>query len=1621
MAPKEQEQLEKLVDEVLKGRDLQALDLFLQKDTYGGSALNCSKQFLNKLAKLVSRGLDQKDAKSAILGLTVLYKCGNNLMLPEGQGLTGLIAQETGFVHMVHWFEKCRQLWIQCGPQKDETLLNLSEDFLESIMVVHEACREGTYKITESFLYPIGQLAADPRINITIQKEAIRKFNIILDKIPVELKKEKKILSSQEASDIMSKLANQILEGGDYDLQVTLMEALCRMATSTQRKELANHWFSVEHVANAFVKIYDSEFETDCRKFLNLVNGMQENRRVYSHPCLEAYLDKHELLMPSDEKLEEFWIDFNLGSHSISFYFSLADEQESQWETICINEDEIQSYTVTEEGKRQVLRLKLTEVVVVGEVEGSNLTIHFSSTLDILQAVRSVYGDSKNEAAVPESKVSLSEGEKNTAPYCLPAPSASIQMVTPARSRISESSTFIRSSSGGSVHGARSFSAIMPSNSLGRAKEKPSLEMVYSCHTEGEVYRGELRTTAKTSHGTMPSSTMTHSITQQCDKPLQSKALKQPTRKKAEKHKKNILLAEAVEIVLAGQGEEQEPLEQSFVPDSQPTTKTGKNIGSHWKKLSVSEMLTMPTQKVNSGPHSGLEQQQGSPSSTQRASLPGLHPISHKQFHSDLTQRLQKVLDEMTQAPAPQEPAASPEKLSEASQDPQNRSLMGLCGPTSCVSKEQQAKKKGCAKEKRNQIHPLGADPAPLKASAKVAPTEVLKERTTPNASAKPTRAPSSKEKRNAEVASSMVKLISSHYKIIPQFTAKATVHSISPCLIPPSGNSRPVFDMNWVSTTKKDIYGAIRLRKPLNKSTQKSARQNEDIFAFNVDATLSIGGNSKLFTDTSAISSSDAQNSFTLLKGTKKEQPAAKEKRNVKKHLFSDTDTDYTMTEVSWIRESSRKPKPKVTKYSRHLCFKPKTVSPETTYKPDPSSKPIKENTKLTKKKPCAKQAVEQPKTAANPAGRRPQRAAAATAKSYRDLDTDESQSESETRPDPKPQKLEDAQAKKKNIVSKQSSKSFKKLKSVEHSSQSKSELPPTPKKCFVGQQGRNEKASLESAEVKKKKNAFESTMSHQELERNNLSALEQPPPLSKHQVFQQQKTEKILQANAKLNRKNDIPAKEQTSTLKDSWAACQASHSPPSIEKMRCKPAEMLPPTLDLTQSPILTPQGSPLPASPCQDTSSPIPCKPHSAVSSKGNFKPSSFYSRKMKCSTSKPQSLHSISSLPSLTLTGQSPERGAATRPSAAEISPVKALSFAPQSPLSPLLTSTAVELEKPSMLFSSQSPSLEDTLNCRLCYDFSKVSPVSHASLSYSSTKSSMPSSIVKAHLSAALAVAHKKEKTPTADRSLKSAQHLISGPSRKRHISHSLSSNSEDDEKVEKKTSKSRGQRCSRMKPRKLFKSFTEVYAEGETRQAKSSTHKVSSSNWEVETQDMDEESEMPEISANASDMCQHFSTELKKKFQSRYRMMEAYNKQSLKAIQQHVSSLNVEVSKYRTQSLEQVQRVLLEEIHNLEQDNTILKSMEKDLTMYWKKQTTAFHSYREQETRRYETMRQTFQNNACHSLEYEERIFTSQMCLMRQDMKSVQDRLLSEMQEGEIHSVKRSLHALFFPEGARF
>ncbi|CAH2303201.1 Hypothetical predicted protein [Pelobates cultripes] len=119
------------------------------------------------------------------------------------------------------------------------------------------------------------------------------------------------------------------------------------MTSEKQRGDLASQWFPMEFVTDAFKAIKDPEFETDCRKFLNLVNGMLgDKRRVFTYPCLSAYLDDHKLQAPSDEKLEEFWIDFNVSTESMSFYISADDDEDHRWETVFVTENEVSMYSI---------------------------------------------------------------------------------------------------------------------------------------------------------------------------------------------------------------------------------------------------------------------------------------------------------------------------------------------------------------------------------------------------------------------------------------------------------------------------------------------------------------------------------------------------------------------------------------------------------------------------------------------------------------------------------------------------------------------------------------------------------------------------------------------------------------------------------------------------------------------------------------------------------------------------------------------------------------------------------------------------------------------------------------------------------------------------------------------------------------------------------------------------------------------------------------------------------------------------------------------------------------------------------------------------------------------------
>uniref|UniRef100_A0ACB8FD85 Uncharacterized protein n=1 Tax=Sphaerodactylus townsendi TaxID=933632 RepID=A0ACB8FD85_9SAUR len=140
-----------------------------------------------------------------------------------------------------------------------------------------------------------------------------------------------------------------ILEVGDYDIQVAILEALFRLMLKKWRDDLVHNWFEDQHVVNAFKEIKDREFET--------------------------------LTKPADEKLEEFWVDFNCGSESVTFY--LNNPESPFWESVRLSKEDISSYCVEERGEEKILKMLLRNSTTINKKEVTKIKIHVDSKFDI--------------------------------------------------------------------------------------------------------------------------------------------------------------------------------------------------------------------------------------------------------------------------------------------------------------------------------------------------------------------------------------------------------------------------------------------------------------------------------------------------------------------------------------------------------------------------------------------------------------------------------------------------------------------------------------------------------------------------------------------------------------------------------------------------------------------------------------------------------------------------------------------------------------------------------------------------------------------------------------------------------------------------------------------------------------------------------------------------------------------------------------------------------------------------------------------------------------------------------------------------------------------------------------
>ncbi|CAN8184392.1 unnamed protein product [Coccothraustes coccothraustes] len=397
MADRAEDYLQSLLTDAFKGKGFQKIHELLEEKEVK-LPQKYSESLFNQLDKALRKELDKNEFKnvSLLLKCIQLYlksdlQAGKSLFIEQGLFLTIFFFN----FYLVSWFERARAFVTVIDPNENKSLMLLLEDFFDSALVcfcTFQIIFLGEKELVNLFLPELGRLVTEANLCCALHLEALRTLNSILDSIPRE--ERKKFPLSEEICSLTKDLAKTLLEVGDYDLQVALSEALCRLMIKKWRDDLVHHWFEDNYLAEAFKEIKDREFETDCRKFLNLLNErLGDKRRVYSFPCISAFADMNEVRKPSDEKLEEFWIDFNAGSQSVTFYVDC--DEGALWDSVRLSKENVSSYSVKEKDRKKTVKIFMKIPTALNKTEAIKVKLVFSDEFEILSVLKKVLGDER--------------------------------------------------------------------------------------------------------------------------------------------------------------------------------------------------------------------------------------------------------------------------------------------------------------------------------------------------------------------------------------------------------------------------------------------------------------------------------------------------------------------------------------------------------------------------------------------------------------------------------------------------------------------------------------------------------------------------------------------------------------------------------------------------------------------------------------------------------------------------------------------------------------------------------------------------------------------------------------------------------------------------------------------------------------------------------------------------------------------------------------------------------------------------------------------------------------------------------------------------------------------------
>ncbi|RVE59169.1 hypothetical protein OJAV_G00201700 [Oryzias javanicus] len=289
---------------------------------------------------------------------------------------------------VVLWFQRVQELLTADLHRGSASLMSLLEEFFDFFLLLGQACLPVSQ--LSVILLQLAKLALEPEVHFPLRLESIRTFNCILESMSREQRR--LIQHEQNQIQLLFQLAAAVLTAGDYQLQVSFSEALCRLTPRRDREQKSLQWFSSCELSRAFCGIRDADFEVDCRRFLNFVNGYHgDQSRVYTFACLQAFLGSTQLFCPKDDKLDSFWIDFNMGSECLSFF--IDDPQGFLWGSVHLLREEVNHYSIQVQQEEAVLKVKMNNPIMLHTSRSQTVELSFSSKhhRDLEKAVGKVF------------------------------------------------------------------------------------------------------------------------------------------------------------------------------------------------------------------------------------------------------------------------------------------------------------------------------------------------------------------------------------------------------------------------------------------------------------------------------------------------------------------------------------------------------------------------------------------------------------------------------------------------------------------------------------------------------------------------------------------------------------------------------------------------------------------------------------------------------------------------------------------------------------------------------------------------------------------------------------------------------------------------------------------------------------------------------------------------------------------------------------------------------------------------------------------------------------------------------------------------------------------------------